>query len=394
MLVLETKGCLAGGQHPQLGQVVEQRRHQSGQRSRARVRSCPGAAPSPQRTSARCTAWSPPETWSVSATTWDSTALASTASRRTSHTGASCVSWWATSMASRVLPTPAGPTTVTRRCDATADDHLGDVDSPTDDRRRQPAARSPVTPSGARRRNSRWLSCCKTCCCSDCSSRTRLDAERLDQVSPHPRVSRECIGLPAGPVERRDQRGPEPLAQGVRLQQRLQLTDDLSTGTQFDPRGHDVLDQAESHLLQTRTVRRGPVTGVDEHVAAEQRQALQGPLERSRRVVGGPGRDARAGQLNHPPGVNGFAGHSEDVAVAGPHHQARVPQRTTQLGNLRVQRVRLRRLGPQSPPGWRRPAPAHLRRAPDGPAAAWSCRPAGPAVRRLGAPRLPQARPR
>ena len=126
--------------------------------------------------------------------------------------------------------------------------------------------------------------------------RARLDAERVDQVSPHPRVRRQCIGLPAGAVERRDQRGPKSLSQRIGRQQRLQLSDDLPAGTQIDPRSHGVLDQADSHLLQTRTVRRGPVTGVKEHVATKQRKALPGPLQRSGGVIGCPGRDARVGQ--------------------------------------------------------------------------------------------------
>ncbi len=177
--------------------------------------------------------------------------------------------------------------------------------------------------------------------------RARLDAERVDQMSPHPRVRRQRIGLPAGAIERRHQRGPESLTQRIGRHQRLQLSNDLAAGAQIDPRSHGVLDQAESHLLQTRTVRHGPVTGVQEHVATKQRKTLPGPVQRTRGVIGCPGRDARVGQHHHPPRVNGFPWYSEGVAVAGPHHQARVPQRTTQLRNLRMQRIRLRRLRPQ-----------------------------------------------
>ena len=333
-------------------------------------------------------AGSPPETWSASATIASvSAASASRASRRTSQTPPGGLSRWATSRASLVLPTPPGPTTVTRRCAATAESTAATSSLPADGRRLH---RGQI-PRGARTAGLQLGAVLQDLLVQRLQAHPRIDAELVGQQLPHRRVRRQRLGLPAGLIERLDQRGPETLAERMLLDQRPQLGDNLATRSQLDASRHGVLDQAQPHFLETIPVRRGPIADAGQHGSAEERQPLEGPLQRRAVVTRGPGRRTPGGEPGHPERIHRFRRHREDVAVARGHHGVAVAQRLTQLGDLRLERVASRRSAPQAPPGAGRPAPD----APDpgrgGPTPRSSCPPAAPPGRRRGKPRRPLA---
>ena len=131
------------------------------------------------------------------------------------------------------------------------------------------------------------------------------------------------------------------------LDQRPQFGDNFPTRPQLDASRHGVLDQAQPHLLETIPVRRGPIADAGQHGSAEERQPLEGPLQRRAVVTRGPGRRAPGGEPGHPERIHGFRRHREDVAVARGHHGVAVAQRLTQLGDLRLERVASRRFAPQ-----------------------------------------------
>ena len=115
--------------------------------------------------------------------------------------------------------------------------------------------------------------------------RARFDAELVDQQPPHPGVRRERVGLPATAVQRRHERGPQPLAERVLSHQGLELTDELTASTEVDPCGHHVLEETQPELLETGAMGLGPVAEVDEDLAAEQAQPFAGLRHRRGRVT-------------------------------------------------------------------------------------------------------------
>ena len=261
-------------------------------RRRRRARSCRAAGPSRRRRGGRRSICSPPVTCSVSATACGIDAAASTASSRTSQTPPGGVQaagrprW-----PSRVLPTPAGPTTVTSRWSRSEPIAGGELVGPPDQRCRR--ARAGCRPSavarwaGRRRRRAPGSAAGSGPRAPRRSGPGSTPSSSTSSV-PHPGVRRQRVGLPAGPVERGDQRRPQPLAQRVPLDETLELADHVAAGAEVDPRREVVLEQAEPDLLQPRPVGVQPVAvaGVDEHLAPEQRQRLGGDVQGGRRVAG------------------------------------------------------------------------------------------------------------
>ncbi len=170
--------------------------------------------------------------------------------------------------------------------------------------------------------------------------------ELVVEESPHPLISGERIGLPPGPVERGDHGRPQALAQRVLHEQGLQLCHDLAAGTQIHPPREDPLGQGQPNLLEAGAVRREPVPELGQHVPAEQRETSPRCGERGRRILRRGGGGARRRQPAQLGGVDGRRRQGESVAVTLADHQL-PPDGPTQLGHLRLQRVAGRRLAPQ-----------------------------------------------
>jgi hypothetical protein len=118
------------------------------------------------------------------------------------------------------------------------------------------------------------------CCLQRLQFPARVEPELLGQDVPDPAVRGQRVGLAAASVQRGDQRVPQTLAQRMQLDQRLELPGHVPAGPKLDPRREVVLEQPEADLFQAGPVRLQPgsVTGVDKHVAAEERERLPGQL--------------------------------------------------------------------------------------------------------------------
>ena len=130
--------------------------------------------------------------------------------------------------------------------------------------------------------------------------------EFLDQDVPDPGVRGQRVGLAAVAVQRGDQRVPEALAQRMQLDKCLELPDHVPAGPKLDPRREVVLDQPEADLLQAGPVRLQPgtVTGVDKHLAAEERERLPGQLGGAGQVPALPQVARCRGERDHPQRVD------------------------------------------------------------------------------------------
>ena len=176
--------------------------------------------------------------------------------------------------------------------------------------------------------------------------RSGVKAELVGQQGPDPLVGRQRVRLAPGPVQRGDQQLPQPLPDRVAHDQRLELPDQLAARPQQDPGRQLVLDQPEAHLLQAGPVRDDPVplAGAREHhVAAEHRQRPATDVHDGRRVTGGQSRRRELAELGSLEGIDGARVDLERIPAGRRRDDRRVTQRTTQLRDLRLQRVALGR---------------------------------------------------
>ena len=74
--------------------------------------------------------------------------------------------------------------------------------------------------------------------------RARLEAELLDEQLPSLAVDLERLRLPAGAVEREHQLRPQPLAQRMRADERLELGDELGVRADRELRLGPLLERA------------------------------------------------------------------------------------------------------------------------------------------------------
>ena len=85
--------------------------------------------------------------------------------------------------------------------------------------------------------------------------RARLDAELVDEQPPCLAIDLECLGLATRAVERLHERRPQPLAEGMLTDERLDLTDELCEATErevgFDP----PLERHQAELFQAESLR-------------------------------------------------------------------------------------------------------------------------------------------
>ena len=191
-----------------VGTRVEQRAHESPPRPSTRCSQLSSSsrvvAPDSRSRSRR----SPPGTCSVSATTWARSGRRvdgvqphqpDTARRRQSRAPPRAP-------AGSCRPRPS-PVTVTSREPRSRSDAAARSSS-------RPTSGAPAggrLPGAGDRRPAaapRSASCCEHLLLEGPQGLARLDAELVDQQRPHPGVRRERVGLPARPVERRDQRRP------------------------------------------------------------------------------------------------------------------------------------------------------------------------------------------
>ena len=110
-----------------------------------------------------------------------------------------------------------------------------------------------------------------------------VDAELLDERLARAAVGGERVRLPAGPVEREHQLGARPLAQGLRIDERLELRDELRVTAECEVGVDPLLERDGAELLEPRDLglRERLVEEVRERRAAPERERLaQGTLGR------------------------------------------------------------------------------------------------------------------
>ena len=170
------------------------------------------------------------------------------------------------------------------------------------------------------------------------------ETELVREQGADPLVGRQRIGLASRPVQRGDQQLPQTFLIGIRRHRGLQLADQVARPSEPQARRELRLRQLHACLVEPRPVRGGPVPGAG---ALEEIAAV--PLQRRRAQVGGAAIIAGVEQFG---GGGGVAQHGERVdlgrldgervpAVTA-HDHLRIPERSPELGDLRLQRVAAR----------------------------------------------------
>ena len=155
--------------------------------------------------------------------------------------------------------------------------------------------------------------------------RARLEAQLRDEQLAALAVGLERLRLPARAVEGEHQLGAQPLSQRMRVDERLELADELGVRTDRELRLGALLDERELELLEPRDLL------PSERLVAELRQRLASPQrERLIEQLGAPRRLARPRGVDEAPD----AGEIELLGVE-PHEVA---------GRARLDHVRAERL--------------------------------------------------
>ena len=177
----------------------------------------------------------------------------------------------------------------------------------------------------------------------------RVDAELIDQQPPHPRVRRQGVGLAPGPVERGDQRRPEPLAQRMLARPVPRARPTTSAPAPSSTRAAIAASTRPSRTSSSRArCASAQSSRVDEDLAPEQGQTLARTLQGDRRRRPSRARRQPASRaLSLASASTDCWGYDERVAVTGADDEVLVAECATQLRDLRLQRVLARRPGPE-----------------------------------------------
>jgi hypothetical protein len=155
----------------------------------------------------------------------------------------------------------------------------------------------------------------------------RLEAELLDGVPPAVAVDLQRVGLASAAVQREHQLTPQPLAQRVRPQERLELDDHLPVPAERQVGIDPALQRRQPQLLEPRDLVLGErlVGEVDQWRSTPELQ----PLPQPRRGVIGAAVGERALALRQRPlepgDVHAVGRHLEHVAVRAGAQRHPVP---------------------------------------------------------------------
>ncbi len=153
--------------------------------------------------------------------------------------------------------------------------------------------------------------------------RRRVDAELLGEEAPPGSGDAERLGLPTGTVEGEHEQGANPLAQRVRLEQRLEVGNRGGVRAEGDLGVETVLERTQPELVEAADLRLGElgVGHVKQRVAAPQAEGLGQLGTGGGRIVHEPG-VAFTRQALEPGGVDGLRIHAQDVAARLRHEAA------------------------------------------------------------------------
>jgi hypothetical protein len=158
-----------------------------------------------------------------------------------------------------------------------------------------------------------------------------LEPELLGERHTHAGVGAQRVGLATTAVERRDERGPQPLAEWVLADEGFELGDDLCGATEVEPRSKLVLDETEAGFVEPDAVRDDPfaIARVRKHVTVEHRQRRRTELDRGRRIARSRLR-CFAGEAEHLDRVDRFLGDVQDVPGPRPRDECCIAERPSQ----------------------------------------------------------------
>ena len=209
-------------------------------------------------------------------------------------------------MARRVLPTPPGPISVTKRLEPTASPSCSSSTSrPTkllSCSRRLPATVgtdcSREWARGSTTRERRVL--IKDPGLEVAQGRARIDAELLDEVVADLGVGAQCFGLASCSVEGEHEQLPETLAERVFPAQRLELVDQLRVAAAGQIRFDPGFDGDDGQLLEMCSFRTGEIRVGEfgKRFAASKRKGV-GRAQSTR----GPSRPSRSSAVLRRPAV-------------------------------------------------------------------------------------------
>ena len=239
---------------------------------------------------------------STSTTSARVTVFSSRASQ-TASTASDASSRRPTSRATAVLPIPPGPITSTSRSrDNSSASVSTSASRPTSSgrHRREVAPRS-AGPVGRCRHRTRRDLLRKDVPLQPLESRPGVEAELVSQLGPDPLVGGQRVGLPPGPVERRDEQLPQALMERVLRDRALELADHAARPTELEPRPEPDLEQGGVRLVDAgaRNARPLGVAGHQERRSPEQPQRRAAQVRRLLRLATLPKARCRRGGPLH-----------------------------------------------------------------------------------------------
>jgi len=170
--------------------------------------------------------------------------------------------------------------------------------------------------------------------------RPRIDAKLAGQQSPGALISPERITLAPRPVQGHHQLAPQPLAQRMLLDQRLELPDQLAMPAQHQLGLDPVLERGQPRFSQPgdHRGRELAVGKLGQRCAPPQAQGLTQQPSRRRRVLEAQRGAALRRQILEPVGVHGARRHLEGV-TPGPADDAIAAEYLAQPGDIYLQPV-------------------------------------------------------
>ncbi len=171
---------------------------------------------------------------------------------------------------------------------------------------------------------------------------TGVDAELLDERLPRGSVGGERVGLTARAVERQHQLRPRPLSECLRLDECLELSDELGVPAESEIGLDPLLERDRAQLLQPGDL------GLGERLVEEVRERRPAP-ERERLAENALGRSGVTSLARRPPllreageamNVHALGGELELVARRASREDG--PERLAELRDVDLDRVRRR----------------------------------------------------
>jgi hypothetical protein len=168
------------------------------------------------------------------------------------------------------------------------------------------------------------------------------ETELLREQGPDPLVGGQCVVLASRPVERGDQQLPQAFVVGIGLDGGLEVADQVPRPAEPQARRELGLGQLHARLVEPRPVHDGPVAGFVKEIAPVALKRRRAQLEGGTVIagvqeLGGSGVLAQDSERVDLGRID-----REPVSAVCALDHVRIAERSSQLGDLRLQRVAAR----------------------------------------------------